>query len=148
MNVSGISGSNPVDLQKRLQDFNALQGALQSGNISNAQSAFAAFQQEVQKTTQSVPDSLFRPGSQPSRDLRNLEVALKSADLAGAQRAFATLKQDILKTSSSPTSQQVALGHYRHHSHATMAANGVESPTGSDTLASAQAAGAVLNTQA
>jgi len=47
MNISAVSPA-----PKRREDFDALQSALQSGNISSAQTAFAAFLQDVQKTAQ------------------------------------------------------------------------------------------------
>ncbi len=94
MNITGVSSS--TDLSARYEQFNALGSALQSGNITNAQHAFAAFQQEVQKASQVAGiGGLFAPGSQPSRDLQRLNSALNSADLAGAKTAFASLKQDI-----------------------------------------------------
>jgi hypothetical protein len=75
--------------------LNSIQSALQSGNITNAQHAFAAFEQEVQKATATGAKTIFAPGTQQSKDLQLLGNALKSADLNGAQTAFATLKQDI-----------------------------------------------------
>ena len=76
MNVSAISS-----LSQRAEDFTALHNTLQAGNLAAAQSAFAAFQQDVQKTAQLAgPASLFGPGTQASKDLQNLGNALKSAN--------------------------------------------------------------------
>ena len=91
MNVSAIS-----PMGKRSEDFTALQATLQSGNLPGAQSAFAAFLQDVQKTSATAgASSLFAPGTQANRDLQSLGAALHSANLSGAQQAFASLQQDI-----------------------------------------------------
>jgi hypothetical protein len=111
MNITGVSSSS--DLSQRYAQFNALGSALQSGNITNAQHAFAAFQQEVQKASQTAGIAgLFAPGSQPSRDLQRLNSALNSADLAGAKTAFASLKQDIQSAGPAGHTQPAhTLGH-------------------------------------
>jgi len=93
MNISAVS-----DVAKRSDDFTALQGALQSGNISGAQGAFAAFLQDAQKTAMAGSGSLFAPGTQASNDLQALGGALRSANLAGARQAFSSLTQDIQGT--------------------------------------------------
>ena len=49
--INGVSSTLRADLAARYQDFNQLQSALQSGNISQAQSAFAAFQEVIGKVT-------------------------------------------------------------------------------------------------
>jgi hypothetical protein len=92
MNVSAIA---PSDSSQRYANLNALQSALQSGSITNAQHAFAAFEQEVQKASATGSAGLFAKGTQPSNDLKQLGDALKSADLAGAQHAFVNLKHDV-----------------------------------------------------
>src|SRR5580658_4807007 len=91
MNVTAIS-----PLAQRAQDFDALQKNIKTGNLQGAQTAFAAFLQDVQKTTQMAgPTSMFGPGTQAGKDLQALGGALKSANLAGAQKALVTLQQDI-----------------------------------------------------
>jgi hypothetical protein len=148
MNVSTVSPDQST-IHQRYQDFIEIQSALQTGNISSAQSAFAAFEQEVQKIGQTGGSSnLFAPGSQLTKDLQNLGSALKSADLGSAQQAFATLKQDIQATGQSSSTQPAVNGHH-HQSHALIAANGVESvAANANSFASAQAAGAILNLHA
>jgi sulfite reductase alpha subunit-like flavoprotein len=125
MNVSLIS-SSPT---RRSPDFDALQSALQSGNITTAQGAFAAFQQDVQKTVQAAgPHSLFAPGTQTSNDLQNLGNALKSANLTGAQQAFATFKQD-LQTAVQPASVPSISRARQHHSPANLATSSAATPS-------------------
>jgi hypothetical protein len=144
MNVSAVS-----PMAKRHEDFNTLQTALQSGNISSAQSAFAAFLQDVQKTAQTTgPAGLFGPGTQASRDLQALGSALKSANLVGAQKAFATLQQDIQTAGQSTASLPV--GHAHHPlTPSEIANNGVETfKTGAQGSAVAQSIGNILNLQA
>jgi len=139
MNVAAVSAT----LGQRHQDFDALQSALQTGNITSAQSAFAAFLQDVQKTALTAgPNSLFAPGTQTSHDLQALGNALKSANLTGAQTAFASLKQDIQTMGLSASGQPVTYIHHRQ-SHADIAGNQV------GTIASDPASiGSILNLQA
>jgi len=144
MNVSAVS---PLD--KRCQDFTTLQSTLQAGNLSGAQSAFAAFLQDVQKTAQLAgPASLFGPGTQTSKDLQALGGALKSANLVGAQEAFAILEQDIQTAGHSGNSLSVARVHHPL-THSEIANNGVETfKLAAQGGATSQAIGSILSLRA
>jgi hypothetical protein len=149
MNVSAASsGDLQALLHQRYLDFNSLQSALQTGNISSAQGAFTAFLQDIQQTTLAAgPNGLFSPGSQPAKDLQNLGSALKSADLAGANQAFASLKQDLQASNPAANLSEIR-AHLSHNSHALVAANGVESiAANANPALSAQAAAASLSLQ-
>ncbi len=139
MNTTAIS-----PLSVRSQDFTALQSTLQAGNITGAQSAFAALLQDVQKTqSANGASSLFAPGTPAARDLAALGGALKSADLTGARKAFATLEQDI-QTSAQSGAGSVAVGNHHHPTTPAQAAsNGSASA-----LNPAQAAVASISPQA
>ena len=109
--VSPISSNNlyPQTQQQGSirQDFQALQQALNSGNLAASQTAFATFQKDVQNMGQ------VQTGQQASQaslqnDLTALGQALQSGDLAGAQKAFATFQQDA---------QNSVQGHHHHHHH-------------------------------
>ena len=144
MNVTAVS-----PIAKRSEDFTTLQSTLQAGNLAGAQSAFAAFLQDVQKTAQTAgPASLFGPGTQTSRDLQTLGSALKAADLTGAQRAFATLEQDIQAAGQPGNSLPTARAH-RPFSHSGIANNGVEVlKSAAQGGATAQSIGSILNLKA
>ncbi len=144
MNVAAVSPTI-----KRHEDFNTLQSALQSGNISNAQSAFAAFLQDVQKISQTAgAASLFGPGTQASKDLQALGNALKSANLTGAQKAFATLQQDIQTAGQSPATLPFLHGHHPL-TPSEIANNGVETfQAAAQGSAAAQSIGNILNFKA
>lgn len=108
MNVSALSA-----MGQRFQDFEALQNTLQSGNLNAAQRAFAAFQQDVQKTAQMAgANSIFSPGTQASKDLQDVGGQLRSANLPGAQKAFATLLQDIQTAGQSPANLPFLHNHH------------------------------------
>jgi|SRR5208337_882366 len=83
------SGSSTIN-----SDFNALATALQSGDLSGAQSAFATLQQDMQNIGQTQSVQQTNQTSQQSNPIITLANALQSGDLAGAQQAFATLMQD------------------------------------------------------
>jgi hypothetical protein len=144
MNVTAVSS-----MTKRSEDFTTLQSTLQAGNLPAAQTAFAAFLQDVQKTAQTAgPASLFGPGTQTSRDLQALGSALKSANLAGAQKAFAALEQDIQTAGQSPGSLPTARVHHPL-THSEIANNGVDIlKTAAQGGATAQSIGSILNLKA
>jgi hypothetical protein len=144
MNVTAVSS-----LARRSQDFTTLQCTLQAGNLPAAQTAFAAFLQDVRKTAQMAgPASLFGPGTQTSKDLQTLGIALKSADLTGAQKAFATLERDIQAAGQSPNSLPTVRAH-RPFTHSEIANNGVEVlKTAAQGGATAQSIGSILNLKA
>jgi hypothetical protein len=148
MNVSAVS-TNPSDLTQRYADFNALQSALQSGNLTSAQHAFAAFEQEIQQAQTAGASSLFAAGTQPGKDLQRLSSALKAADLAGAQTAFASLKQDVQM--AGPSDGVPSVGHVHPHrnlTHAAIAANGVQAFGANVSGGVAATLGSILNFKA
>jgi hypothetical protein len=144
---------NQALFQQQAQDFNTLASALQSGNLSTAQSAFTSWQQDLtsiappnqQSTQQSQP---FGSNSQANSDFQSLSSALQSGDISSAQQAFANLKQDLQSSGS-------VRGHHHHH-HRTGTQNNSNSGIGAQgtatsaaaTAAAAQAIGGTLNTQA
>ena len=160
MTVSSVSSAtslyqpeNQALFQQQAQDFNTLASALQSGNLSTAQSAFTSWQQDLtsiappnqQSTQQSQP---FGSNSQANSDFQSLSSALQSGDISSAQQAFANLKQDLQSSGS-------VRGRHHHH-HRTGTQNNSNTGIGAQgtatsaaaTAAAAQAIGGTLNTQA
>jgi hypothetical protein len=103
MNISGISSSVTSFSQNNMlagprqqgQNFKALDTALQTGDLSSAQSAFSAIQQNM------PPASNGPEQGQPGADgmgqaFQSLSDALGKGDLSGAQTAFSDVK-DIMK---------------------------------------------------
>ena len=109
-NTNLYQTSSPQTRVGKLQDnFQQLEQALQSGNLSGAQQAFAALQQlmpnlsasnQTQNGQINSSQSLFRTG------LNAIGQALKSGDLSAAKAAFTKLQQDI---------QSFNKGHKGHH---------------------------------
>jgi hypothetical protein len=97
------------------QGFQLLGQDLQSGNLSQAQSDFAALQQLLPGGQQ---NSLLTPvsGTQGSNPLANavsqLAQDLKSGNLSAAQSDFATVQQDLQQAGP-----QLGAGHAHHHHH-------------------------------
>jgi hypothetical protein len=84
--------------QQVQQDYAQLESALQSGNLSGAQSAFAALQQALQTQTGSTTSSTSTSGNgnDPiANALNNLGQALSSGNLSQAQSWFSQLQDDI-----------------------------------------------------
>ena len=95
--VSTTSASIPPPIDPMRQAFGQLTGAIQSGDLSAAQSAFAAL-------TQAQPNQ----GSGPfSQALSQIGDALQSGDIGKAQQALATLQQQM----------QAMKGAHHHHGH-------------------------------
>jgi hypothetical protein len=78
---------------KQIQsDFQALQGALQSGNVGSAQTAYAALQKDAPEPFQSSSSS---PTNPLSSAFSSLGTALQSGNLSDAQTAMALLTQAL-----------------------------------------------------
>lgn len=109
MTISGVSSSNSIyqtgltsQMAQRQQDFQSLANALQSGNLADAQKAFAQLQSDGLKTGQ-TQSSNSQSNSQSS-PLQALATALQNGDLSGAQQAFSQLQQGMN-------------AHHHHHHH-------------------------------
>src|ERR1039457_4575293 len=107
MSVATISSANNSyqtnPYAQARQDFQNLGNALQSGNLTAAQQAFAQLQQPNPNSGQSQSTQNSNPASQA---VQNLGSALQSGDLSGAQQAFAQLQQGM---------QATGKGHGHHH---------------------------------
>jgi hypothetical protein len=89
MSISSSSTTNTMLSQPMRSDWKTLTQALQAGDLTGAQKAFATLQADRQNGLQS------NPASSISTDLTALGQALTSGDLTGAQKAFTTLRSDI-----------------------------------------------------
>ena len=92
-----------------VNDFNAIGSALQSGNLSDAQSALATFQQDLPGNSQTSTNPPFGNNSQANTDYQSLVSALKSGNLSDAQKAYASLQNDLQGAEAGKT--------HRHHHH-------------------------------
>jgi hypothetical protein len=138
--ISSVSSyqANQVNWQnnstQRQSAFQALASALQAGNLSSAQQAFAALQQsqpnfsataQAQNAQQaSVQDPL-------AVDFSALDKALKANNLQAAKDAFAKLLQDM----------QSVKGHPHHHHKASASTQSTASTTSSPSVVSTTGSG-------
>jgi hypothetical protein len=136
MSISSVSGSyNPYQssqvnstFQQTKTDFQNIGSALQSGNLSSAQSAFNGLQQLLQanQPAGSAASSTASSSSNPlSNDLASLGNALQSGNLNSAKAAYQKLQQDMQSTASTQ--------HHHHH----RSAGSVQTTAGSSTTAAA-----------
>ena len=121
--ISGISSTtnpylstNQNDLSQSIKDFQAIGSALQSGNLTNAQSALSAFQQDLQGSSQSSSSQPFGTNTKANSDFQTLVSSLQSGNLSNAQQAFSSLQTDL------KSSQSAHKGHHHHHSASTATA--------------------------
>jgi ribosomal protein S20 len=127
--MSSISGVSPVTnpyqtndqagYGQMVQNFNAIGSALQSGDLTTAQSALTAFQQALPGSSSTSTSQPFGKNSQANTDYQSLTSSLKSGDLASAQKAFTSLQKDL---KPAQTTQAAHKGHHHHHSSSATAA--------------------------
>jgi outer membrane protein assembly factor BamD (BamD/ComL family) len=114
MSISALSSNLVSDLsqqqnpfQQVKQDFKQLASALQSGDLSDAQSAFSSIQTLLQSQSPSGSPAL--AGSKTIQsDFSQLGQALQSGDLSQATSAFSQLKTDVQASSPSGTGTTTA----------------------------------------
>ena len=80
------------------QDFTAIGGALQSGNVSSAHNALVTFQKDLSGVSSAAATQPFGKNSQANSDFQSLTTALQSGDLTGARQAYASLQTDLKGT--------------------------------------------------
>jgi hypothetical protein len=114
MSISGILSNNYHQLQLAAatspyqQQLKQLSQALQSGNVSAAQSDFAALQKAFSQPSTSA-SSTASTSNLLAQAFNQLDADLQSGNLSAAQKDFATVQQDI-QSQGSP-----AASHFRHH---------------------------------
>jgi hypothetical protein len=123
--------------------FKALATALQNGDLSGAQTAFAALQKNRPQRPASAQD---KEGTNPvEQDFNTLQTALQKGDLSAAQQAFSSIQQDFQKMGG-------ARGHHHHHGggDATSAAPATTTTdtTATPTVDPTATSGTILNTTA
>jgi len=139
-------------LQQIQQDFNQLASALQSGDLTDAQSAYSNIQQLLGGNQTSSNSNTGSNSSNPiQNDFAALGQALSSGNLSQAQSAFSQLQSDGQTAQQSTASQAQSLaqalraaveGHHHHHGHhgggegsTSQSSTPITSTTGSSTTA-------------
>jgi hypothetical protein len=110
MNVSNVGSCASASHSSRQSqfkavkdDFQKLKSALDSGDVSSAQDAFATLKQDMPAPKNRANNSQF------GNDLQSVGTALASGDLSGAQKAFASFQQDVQTSRASHA--------HKHHNH-------------------------------
>lgn len=134
------SQNNPSAFQQIKSEFQQLGQALQSGNLTQAQSDFATLSQNLSAVAQSrgvtTPATNNSPAAQA---FAQLGQDLQSGNLQGAQQDFTNLKQDAQRSSS----QQVGVHHGHHHHHAESSQSSSSSSSSQQANPISQAFGAL-----
>lgn len=102
MSISGVSSNNNQTqtnmasiISQRKQDFQNLASALQTGDLSGAQKAFAQLQQDGPKAVQTQNSQKSNQSNGQNNPFQALASALQSGDLSGAQQAFSQVQQNM-----------------------------------------------------
>jgi len=149
MSICSVSSSNSSSwgyvqngFSQSIQDFKALETAVQSGDPSSAQQALAAFQQDLQNNPNSpLAKAIADPNSQIGKDFQALQSAVQSGDTTSAQSALAALQQDL----------KAAHTHHHHHHHGSDGDSNTNTQAATDsssTTTTSPTLGTVLNEQA
>jgi hypothetical protein len=102
-----FTSSNPA--QTQLQQ---LSQALQSGNLSGAQSDFATLQQAFSQSATTTGSASGNSATNPlTQAFNQLGSDLQSGNLSAAQKDLSTVQQDVQNSNSSPS----RFGHHLHH---------------------------------
>jgi outer membrane protein assembly factor BamD (BamD/ComL family) len=116
MSITGILSSNLFNTQsaqtaaqKLKQEFQQLGQDLQAGNLSAAQSDFAALQQNAPQTSAAASSTSAQTGNPLTQAFQQLAQDLKAGKLTAAQQDYSTIQQDF-KT-------QATQGQPEHHRH-------------------------------
>ncbi len=132
MSISGILSSSFLQNQLSAasapyqQDMQQLSQALQTGNLSAAQTDFAALQKAFSQSPTSTASTSTASTSNPvAQAFNQLATDLQSGNLSAAQKDYATLQQD-LQSSSGPTTHL-----HNHHRFSAGGLLGGTSSTGS-----------------
>ena len=127
MNVSGISlpatqyqtGQITSTRNTIGSDFAELQEALQSNDLSGAQSAFTSIQDEMQNSGDvSDPSS---DSSQLAGDFQAIGNALQSGNISSAGNAFATFQKDMQALMQQTSSSGTGKAHHHRHFNSAVA---------------------------
>jgi len=114
MSISALSSNLIADLsqqqqnpfQEIKQDFRQLASALQSGDLSGAQSAYSSIEQVLGANSGSSASTTSSSGSSTlQNDFAALGQALQSGDLSTAQSAFSQLQSDFQSARQSSGAQ-------------------------------------------
>jgi outer membrane protein assembly factor BamD (BamD/ComL family) len=133
--------TNQNNIGQFVQDFKAIGSALQSGNLSTAQSALATFQQALPGNSQTSSSQPFGSNTQANTAYQSLTTALQSGNLSTAQQAFASLQTDL------KSAQSAHKGHHHHHS-SDVTASTASSTTPTTTTSSVVGSDGSLNATA
>jgi hypothetical protein len=132
--------------KQEAKDFKALRSALKSGDLSGAQTAFAALQQDAANTSQTASSTSGSTSASGQPDpltsaFQALQSALQSGNLSGAQSAFASIQEDLQNSGSTQSA------HHHHHHHGADAASGSSQGPGTEST-SASSVSPLLDAQA
>lgn len=102
--ISGLSSAaslypyqttNPSSTGQLRQNLNAVGTALQSGDVSGAQSALTTLQQTLANNPQSSTSQPFGTNTAANSDYQSLVGAVQSGNVSDAQKALANLQTDL-----------------------------------------------------
>jgi hypothetical protein len=139
--VSSTTSANPyqpasqTSYSKIASDFLAIGSALQSGTVTDAQTALANFQQTVSTNLSNSAAQLFSGNSQASSAYQTLVTDLGSGNTTGAQQAYSSLLASLQGSGSGQNASSVQHGHHHHHHHSGEGSS-VTSASGSSTSSS------------
>jgi hypothetical protein len=120
--TQGVQLGRPIT--DTTQGIQQLGQALQSGNLTAAQSDFAALQQAFAQAASATATTSATPAGSPIKQAFNqLASDLQSGNLSASQKDFSSLQQDIQSASGSGSA-----GNLRHHHHFSGGSSSASTP--------------------
>ena len=120
---AAYQAGSPINFQQIKSDFQALSTALQSGDLSGAQQAYASLQKYAPGLFQPASSQTAASTNPLEAALSSIGTALQSGDITAAQQAFSSLQG----------TQQHRHGHHGHGedlADASVSSAGQDSSTG------------------
>ena len=159
MSITAVSGNyavTPPDGQSSTgqipQYYKQLASALQSGDLSGAQSAFNSLQKLLQQDAPAHQTPHAPAESLIQKDFSALGQALSGGDLSAAQSDFSKLQNDLrssIQSGASRISHGLQSAHRAHHRRApessTSSTDSTSSTTSSSSATSSSSTGTTVN---
>jgi len=135
--VSSTTNPYPVQpfskngIQQVGNNLLAIGNALQSDQLSDAQTALATFQQSVTANLHSTATQLFSANNQANSAYQTLVSDINSGNSSGAQQAYSNLLAALQKAPTNQAPQSAHHGHHHHHHHGSGSSTASVSSTSS-----------------
>ncbi len=119
--INSAQTANQNGFAQIAKSFQSIGTALQSGDVTSAQTALTAFQKALQgasgASAQTTSTQPFGKDTKANTDYQSLTSALQSGNLSTAQKAYSSLQNDLTSAASAASATGAKSAHRGHHHH-------------------------------